>query len=94
VPHIEDRQIRASEELGLEQGVSHLIALHNFYIEDLDILIGLLLVDTCVLDFVDYVKSLDCSSKYGMLVVKPRLLRILAMVFIIDRWCENLPSFP
>jgi hypothetical protein len=48
-------------------------ASHDRYIDDLDVLLRLLLVYTCVLDPMNDVEALDGSSKDGMLSVKPWL---------------------
>jgi hypothetical protein len=49
------------------------LILHDRDINDLNIFLRLLLKNSRILDFVDYIQALDRSAKNGMLIVKPGL---------------------
>jgi hypothetical protein len=48
--------------------------LHDFYVEDLDVFLGFLFIYPRILDFVDYIQSLDRPAENGVFIVKPGLL--------------------
>lgn len=47
--------------------------LHDFYVKNLDVFLGLFLINPSVLDFVNDVQTLDGPSKDRMLIVQPWL---------------------
>ncbi len=59
------------------KGIFHItfVVLHDFYVEDLDVFLGLFLVHPCVLDLVDNIQPLNCPAKNCVLVIEPRLPR-------------------
>ena len=67
-------------------------ALHDFYVENFYILLGLLFVRPSVLNPMDDVQPLYGSTKNCMLIVEPWLLKFSLRLFMI-RMTEDSPSF-
>lgn len=67
--------VEMPELLGIkDSAISHFhYQLHDLNIENLDIFLRLLLEHPSVLNSVNHIKPLNCSSKDRMLIIKPRL---------------------
>jgi hypothetical protein len=63
----------AVRSAGLCQFMCHLAGLLHGYVYDLDVFLGFLLKCLGLLDFVDDIEPFVGPSKYGVLVIQPRL---------------------